>query len=74
MNAAQDHWTPHTNRNTSITEWRKEEMYADSGATDTVCPNDFSPMHEIKETKESKSGKFYKSANDSKIGVYDRKQ
>ena len=37
------------------------------------APNEFSPMHEIKETKESKSGKFYKAANDSKIGVYGRK-
>ena len=53
---------------TQSTGWTKEDMYVDSGATDTVCPKDFSPAHEIKETKESRAGKYYKAANDSKIG------
>ena len=48
-------------------------MYVDSGATDTVCPKKFSPVHETRETKESKAGKYYKAANDSRIGVHGRK-
>ena len=73
LNLAKGYWAPSTHANTGVKEWKNEDMYVDSGATDTVCPNDFSPMHETKETKVSKSGKFYNAANDSKLGVYGRK-
>ena len=53
--------------------WKKEDMNVDSGATDTVCPKEFSPAHETVETNESKAGNYYKAANDIKIGVYGRK-
>ena len=58
---------------TAVSKWKKEEMYIDSGATDTVCPNEFSPAHQTKETKESRAGKYYRAANASKIGVLGRK-
>ena len=47
-------------------------MCVDPGATDTVCPKEFSPAHETQETAASKAGKYYEAANDSKIGVYGR--
>ena len=73
LNLATGQWKQPTHNSGGEKGWKKEEMYVDSGATDTVCPKEFSPTHETKETKESKSGKFYKAANDSKIGVYGRK-
>ena len=54
-------------------EMENEVMYVDSGATDTVCPKSFAPSQETKATKESIAGKYYKAANDSKIGVLGRK-
>ena len=73
LNATTGQWNQPAHNSGGEKVWKKEEMYADSGATDTVCPKEFSPTHETKETNESKSGKFYKAANDSKIGVYGRK-
>ena len=51
-----------------ITGWRKEDMYVDSGATDPVCPKEFSPTHEIPETRESKSGNFTKQHTTARSG------
>ena len=48
-------------------------MYVASGRLTPCVPRTFSPTHHIKGTKESKSGKVYKAANDSNIGVYGRK-
>ena len=67
MNLARDSWTSSKAQAKESLDWKKEEMYIDSGATDTVCPKEFSPSHETKATQESKSGKFYKAANDSKL-------
>ena len=51
----------------------KLKIYIDSGAADTVCPKDFHPGGEVRETAESKRGKYYLAANNSKIPVHGRK-
>ena len=54
-------------------EMRKLKIYIDSGAADTVCPKDFHPGGEVRETAESKRGKYYLAANNSRIPVHGRK-
>ena len=54
-------------------EMKKLKIYIDSGAADTVCPKDFHPGGEVRETAESKKGNYYLAANNSRIPVHGRK-
>ena len=38
-------------KSNAIYRLEKEEMYVDSGATDTVCPKEFAPGTQLRETK-----------------------
>ena len=75
MNVLRAHWGPeHTQTvDRSTPTWKREDMCVDSGATDTVCPNEFSPRHETQDTTASTSCNYYEAANDSNIGAHGRK-
>ena len=49
-------------------------MGVDSGAADTVCPKEFAPGSYTRETSESKEGRYYLAANNTKVPIYGRKQ
>ena len=49
------------------------QIHIDSGAAETVCPKDFYPTGTVRETADSKRGKYYLAANNTKIPVFGRK-
>ena len=54
-------------------KWVKTKFFMDSGAKDTVCPQEYSPAHALRRTRESREGRYYRAANGTQIKVHGRK-
>ena len=50
-------------------EWEEVKIKVDSGAVDTVGPRSLGKGFPLLETEASKQGKFYRAANETKIGI-----
>ena len=54
-------------------EWKAMQITVDSGAVGTVGPKTLGKAIPILETEASKSGKFSRAANDTKIATHGKK-
>ena len=57
----------------SAEEWEDIKITVDSGAVDTVGPQSLGKGFPLMETEASRSGKFYRVANDTKIAIHGNK-